>query len=421
MMSAAPLASGRAWVRMALPVSSAMMRASSSTRASTASAILCSRRPRSRGTRRLQRGKALCAAVTARSTSSARPRGTLAIGWRLPGASTTICSPEAASTQCPSISICTRFDGIGALLIATAMALSSSYRAVYSAFLRPFRRRLGSGATSSLPGAKRRARQTGPMRFATARPLWGSDLRLGSCTVDGKLRTRVGNGEPAMLFGAPLAPVVEDLLEKRVLARLFVEHALERPAQRLDDLRRQHRQLSSAGDHPVDRLGILGIVGSHHLVEGVPAGVTQGRLVSRGKRRPSRLVNEKLTEGLEFHDAWCVVVLGNLVEAQLLVIVGAHPFAGVDRSLLKGGIDVAPGDLLRHDAKLGHHAATEAGGAHLEAVEVRNRLELLAEPTEHLPARLAAGQTDHSEAVIDLIHQLATVAEQQPSRVLTRC
>ena len=60
------LASPRAWVRSALPVSSAMVRASSSLRASIASAILSSSLPRSRGTTFFQVAKALSAAATAR-------------------------------------------------------------------------------------------------------------------------------------------------------------------------------------------------------------------------------------------------------------------------------------------------------------------------------------------------------------------
>src|SRR5262245_29909701 len=128
-MSAEFFASGRACVRRALPVSSAMSFASSSTRASTASAIFCSRRPRSRGASLLQLAKALLAATTARSTSSALPRGTLAIRRRLAGFSTAISSPPLLPTQLPSISISTLrafAPAAAALLIATAIAIFSS-------------------------------------------------------------------------------------------------------------------------------------------------------------------------------------------------------------------------------------------------------------------------------------------------------
>src|SRR5262249_40563411 len=92
-------------------------------------AIFCKRRPRSRGASLLQLAKALLAATTARSTSSALPRGTWAIRRRLPGFSTAISSPPLLPTQLPSISMSTRraFASVpAALLIATAIAIFSS-------------------------------------------------------------------------------------------------------------------------------------------------------------------------------------------------------------------------------------------------------------------------------------------------------
>ena len=79
-------------------------------------------RPRSRGTVRDQAGKAAAAAATARSTSAARARGTVPIGSRRPGFSTTKVSPANASHHWPPISIC--FDRPGSA--ATSGRVSSS-------------------------------------------------------------------------------------------------------------------------------------------------------------------------------------------------------------------------------------------------------------------------------------------------------
>ena len=49
-------------------------------------------------------------------------------------------------------------------------------------------------------------------------------------TVDGKLGARIGDAEPAVLLGAELAPVVQDLLESRALGTFLVQHGLERSA-----------------------------------------------------------------------------------------------------------------------------------------------------------------------------------------------
>ena len=74
-------------------------------RASRASAIFSSRRPRWRGGVLLQAGKAFWAALTARPTSSLAPRGMVAIGVRRPGFSTVSVAPDALSTQAPSINM----------------------------------------------------------------------------------------------------------------------------------------------------------------------------------------------------------------------------------------------------------------------------------------------------------------------------
>ena len=104
-MSAASLASPRAWVRNALPVSSAMVRAISSLRASSTSAILSRILPRSRGTTFFHAGKAFSAASTAAFTSASAARGTSATAVRLPGFSMVMRAPEALSTHLPPISM----------------------------------------------------------------------------------------------------------------------------------------------------------------------------------------------------------------------------------------------------------------------------------------------------------------------------
>src|SRR5438105_7494661 len=103
--SALPRASGRDWVRMALPVSAATVRASSSTSACSSSAMRETSLPRSRGGVRRQAGNASRAARTARSTSLAPPRGTTPRTVRWAGFSISIVRPSALSTHSPPISI----------------------------------------------------------------------------------------------------------------------------------------------------------------------------------------------------------------------------------------------------------------------------------------------------------------------------
>ena len=78
----------------------------------------------------------------------------------------------------------------------------------------------------------------------------------------------------------------------------------------------------------------------------------------------------KCSAGPPSQNAGIVVVLRDLVEAELLVVIGADPFGGVDRALFERRIDVAAGDLLGTDAELFEDLAGKAGDAHLQALEV---------------------------------------------------
>src|SRR5699024_2093290 len=98
--------SGRAWVRIALPVSIAVSWASSSEAASSASAQATSFFWRSLNGRAAHSGKAFRAAWTARSASASLPLGTLAMTTlRSIGVMTSVVSPSAASTHSPPMSI----------------------------------------------------------------------------------------------------------------------------------------------------------------------------------------------------------------------------------------------------------------------------------------------------------------------------
>src|SRR5262245_17463547 len=113
-----------------------------------------------------------------------------------------------------------------------------------------------------------------------------------------------------------------------------------------------------------------------------------------------------------------VVVLGDLDEAELLVVVGADPFGGVDGALLERRKDVAGGKLLRHDAELAQNAPGKTADAELQAFHVVEGLDLLAKPAAHLTRRVARR---HAPAVIGLeevVEQLHPAALELPGFLL---
>src|SRR6202022_4279523 len=105
-------------------------------------------------------------------------------------------------------------------------------------------------------------------------------------------------------------------------------------------------------------------------------------------------------------------------KTELLVVVGADPFGGIDRALLQGRIDVAGGELLRNHAELRQNPPGKTADAELQAFHVVEALDLLAKPAAHL-ARRVSGR--HSPAVIGLeevVEQLHAAALELPGFLL---
>src|SRR6185295_6155267 len=118
-----------------------------------------------------------------------------------------------------------------------------------------------------------------------------------------------------------------------------------------------------------------------------------------------------------FPPAGVVVVLRDLVEAELLVVVRTDPFAGVDRALLERRIDVAAGDLLRYHAETLEDQAREAADAELQALHVVHRLDFLAEPAAHLAAGAAEDEGAELVLLVVLVDQLMPAAVIEPGVV----
>jgi hypothetical protein len=120
------------------------------------------------------------------------------------------------------------------------------------------------------------------------------------------------------------------------------------------------------------------------------------------------------------HPARVVVEAGGVLQAELLVVIGANPLRGIDRTGVERLEDLTTGDDLHGRAEAGHDLAAEPGDAHREPADVVDAVDLLVEPTLHLDAGVAGRELDHVEAVgVDLLEHLQPATVEQP-RVLWR-
>jgi hypothetical protein len=122
--------------------------------------------------------------------------------------------------------------------------------------------------------------------------------------------------------------------------------------------------------------------------------------------------------GAALPPAGVIIVFGDLVEAELLVVVGADPFGGVDGALFKRRIDVAAGELLRNATEFGKRLAGPTADTHLQSAEVGRLLDFLVEPTAHLTAGVAADERICVELLGEVDHQFRAVAVVIPGILL---
>ena len=144
----------------------------------------------------------------------------------------------------------------------------------------------------------------------------------------------------------------------------------------------------------------------HGLVgggQGVVRGLVHQELVARDLLVPARVV----------------VVLGDLVEAEIDVDGRHRELGGVDDAALERGIDVRPREQLRGHAHLLHDLGAEAEEPHLEALELLGRIvDRLLEPTRGLRADAEAIDRGRAVRVVDLFAQLLAAPEPLPGEVL---
>ncbi len=212
--------------------------------------------------------------------------------------------------------------------------------------------------------------------------------------------------------------MVVDLLELGVLRRRLGIHLHRRRVARVQDRLREGAQLRAARYQAPQRGRVLRVVLGHHPGVSDGASGVQCRLEFRRQRVVGLAPAEVVQRGTAFPPARVVVELGDLVEAELFVVVGTDPFRGVDRALLERRVDVAGGDLLRHESQLRHDLARESPDAHLEPLEVGDGLDLLAEPAAHLRAGVAAQNRHDAEILDELVVQRLAAANVPPGVVL---
>src|SRR5262245_34074686 len=143
--------------------------------------------------------------------------------------------------------------------------------------------------------------------------------------------------------------------------------------------------------------------GRHGMVERPPQ-IDRKRLICL-------FVEAELLDGTRLLPARVVVVLRSLVEAELHVVMGSEPFAGVDDTALHRAVNIRARYEDRRAARSGVHLAAEArANTHSEPLVVTDRSDLLSEPTGHLRWDQRAWARHEIEGGVRLLPEFEPVA-----------
>ena len=214
--------------------------------------------------------------------------------------------------------------------------------------------------------------------------------------------------------------MIEDLLEGRALGRQLRVEVGRRLVGLLQKIVRKGLELGAARDELAQGDRVQRVVFRRHVGGGRHRRRPQKRAVAGGQFVPLVDVDEEAEAGGALPETGIVIIGCDLHEAETLVVEGADELGRVQNAALQGRIDVARRDLGRHEAEALEDVPGEAADAHLEAVQIRLRLDLLAEPAAHLRAGAAGRQVVELVARVELVEEVVAPSLVEPGVLLAR-
>ncbi len=197
------------------------------------------------------------------------------------------------------------------------------------------------------------------------------------------------------------------------------QHRRRLGAECCDDVVREHAQLHAVLVHQCPerrRVHPLGLGQRERILR--PTGLGDDRLQVRGQALEELPVYHALTRAVRLVQARAVIVRGGLVEAEGEVARRAGELGRVHRPALQGRQGLARRQRHLDDAHGGIEHAAEPRHAKAQALEVGNRMQLLAEPAAHRHAGIARHERLRAEPGIELVPERLAAAMLDPGHVL---
>src|SRR5262249_39674085 len=137
-------------------------------------------------------------------------------------------------------------------------------------------------------------------------------------------------------------------------------------------------------------------------------------LIAFGQLIPFLQVDEGVAVGTALPPGGVVIVFRDLVETELLVVGGADPLHPVDTSFFQRRIDIHGPELLGHHAEPTDDLPGESPDAELQALQILDLVDFLANPAAHLAAGIIHWDAVAVEARESLLQQIVAAAMHEP-------
>ena len=156
------------------------------------------------------------------------------------------------------------------------------------------------------------------------------------------------------------------------------------------------------------------VIARHHGHIGQRRSTADCRLVGIWQSIPALQVDHVHQCNAAFPPAGVIIVIGDLVEAQPCIIIGADKLGSINRAFLQCLVDITAGKELRHGTNFFQDLGAQTADADLQTLHIFQRIDLLAEPAPHLRASVSSRKTDDVVLAVKCLQKLHAITLIEP-------
>ena len=128
-------------------------------------------------------------------------------------------------------------------------------------------------------------------------------------------------------------------------------------------------ELYALAQQSLQRRWVFGVIARQHGGIGERSSGNHNGAIGFGQSFPTSFVDEDMGQRPGFPPAGVIIIFGDFIEQQFLVVIGADPFCRIQLAAFEGFKDIVTNHADRFKAKFFRYFAGKTANAHLLAPE----------------------------------------------------